>query len=262
MKARNLNIYHKLPILDGLEWLDARGYTLNFPFHTHPTFNITLIREQLFTTKVSGKILHAAAGHIVITNPGEVHATICDNQAGSSFFTYYVPPDVLRSLNGNKPVYFEQKVIEDPFLFAALSELAGNYNEHTEQKLSSILKKLVAGYAQPEELATPHEKLFRKFMEETHAEKFSLEQTARQFGLDKYKFLRLFKQQTGLTPNNYIILRRIEEAKVLLQTGEDLLGIAVSTGFCDTTHLCKHFKRMTGVSPLAYRNAILCNIIQ
>ena len=49
--------------------------------------------------------------------------------------------------------------------------------------------------------------------------------------LNKYKFLRLFKQETGLTPNNYIILKRVEKCKELLNTQDDLLDIAIETGF-------------------------------
>jgi AraC-like DNA-binding protein len=96
---------------------------------------------------------------------------------------------------------------------------------------------------------------FQRFLEEETFEKFSLETTASKFGLDKFKFLRLFKYETGLTPNNYIILKRIEKCKQLLQTQNDLLGIAIETGFYDATHLCRHFKRVTGITPLAYHNA-------
>jgi AraC-like DNA-binding protein len=103
--------------------------------------------------------------------------------------------------------------------------------------------------------------LFRNFLEEDNLEKFSLEATAGKFGLNKYKFLRLFKNETGLTPNNYIILKRIEKSKILLQTQDDLLGVAIESGFYDATHFGKHFKKVTGVTPAAYRHAMLCNIV-
>ena len=104
-------------------------------------------------------------------------------------------------------------------------------------------------------LRTIKKDFFIAFLEENDLEKFSLENTASKFGLDKYKFLRLFKQETGLTPNNYIILKRIEKCKELLQTQDDLLDIAIQTGFYDATHLCKYFKKITGITPLAYRYA-------
>ena len=82
-----------------------------------------------------------------------------------------------------------------------------------------------------------------------------MEKSAAMFGVDKYKFLRLFKAETGLTPNNYIILKRIEKCKELLKSQNDLLDIAIELGFYDATHLCKHFKKVIGISPFAYKNA-------
>jgi AraC-like DNA-binding protein len=258
MKTANNNSYHKLPILDGLELLNAKRHTLDFPFHTHNTFNITLVLDQVFSTKLPDRLLRASMNAIVITNPDEVHATICDNKLGSSFFTFYVSPEVLKDLNKNKPVMFYDKIINDNFLFQQLytlsKEIYSSKND-IEQKLLHALKQLVNRYS--EDTTTPENKkrLFHSFLEETDLEKFSLENTASKFGLDKFKFLRLFKQETGLTPNNYIILKRIEKCKELLQTQDDLLDIAIQTGFYDATHLCKYFKKITGITPLAYRYA-------
>jgi len=258
MKKESNNSYHKLPILDGLELLDAKHHTQDFPFHTHNTFNITLVLDQLFSTKLLDRLLHATTGAIVITNPDEVHATICDNKLGSSFFTFYVSPEVLKELNQNKPVIFYDKVINDQFLFQELYALSRQYynsENEMESRLLFALKQLVTKYANDTVATDNKNKLFQAFLEENDLEKFSLENTALKFGLDKFKFLRLFKQQTGLTPNNYIILKRIEKCKQLLQTQDDLLDIAIQTGFYDATHLCKYFKKITGITPLAYRQA-------
>jgi AraC-like DNA-binding protein len=256
MKSAGKNVYHKLPILDGLELLDARQHTLTFPFHTHNTFNITLVIEAIFATKLNTRLLHATPGTIVITNPGEVHSTICDNRVGSSFFTFYISPDVLTGLNNKLPVFFENKIINDPVLFEQLLYLSQNIKgamPDFEQQLIEAVRVLVSKHASNTFNKSSHNKLFQKFLYEETFEKFSLENTAQKFGLDKYKFLRLFKYETGLTPNNYIILKRIEKCKELLQTHDDLLDIAIETGFYDATHLCKHFKKITGVTPLAYR---------
>ncbi|MFN8243749.1 MAG: AraC family transcriptional regulator [Ferruginibacter sp.] len=262
MKSKAENHYYRLPVLDGLELLDARRHRQDFPFHTHDTFNITLIREQRFTTRLSNRVLETTKGSILITHPQEVHATLCDNEAGSSFFTFYVSPDVLHSLNGQQPVYFDNGVIEDAALFAAFDSIAGRA-QHLQManQLLAILKQLLQRRASLPAVHPEQARLFQRFIQEEPVEKFSLEQVAGRFGLDKFKFLRLFKQQTGLTPNNYIILRRVEKAKALLRQQADLLAVAVQSGFYDATHLCRHFKRITGVTPMAYRQAVMCNIV-
>jgi AraC-like DNA-binding protein len=139
--------------------------------------------------------------------------------------------------------------------FFALSREFYTSRNGIEKKLLLTLKQLVARYSNDSVIPEVRKRLFHAFLDENELEKFSLERTASKFGLDKYKFLRLFKQETGLTPNNYIILKRIEKCKELLQTQDDLLDIAIQTGFYDATHLCKYFKKITGITPLAYRFA-------
>jgi AraC-like DNA-binding protein len=252
-----MNTYHKLEILDGVELLNAQHNTTNFPFHTHTTFNIALILDQTFYTKLNDKFLQAPTGTLSITNPEEVHATPCEKKIGNSFFTFYISPDLIKSLNKNQDVFFEDKIIYDDALFRELYFLSINFetlNFNFANRLVAAMKLLVVKYGKSIEFKHHQKRLFERFLEEETFRKFSLEKTASSFGLDKYKFLRLFKQETGLTPNNYIILKRIEESKRLLETDTDMLEIAVETGFYDLPHFYKKFKEFTGVTPLVYKN--------
>jgi AraC family transcriptional regulator len=79
----------------------------------------------------------------------------------------------------------------------------------------------------------------------------SLEQMAAVARLSVYHFARQFKAATGLPPYQYVIMRRVERARQLLQTGNDLslAEVAASAGFSDQSQLSRHFKRLVGVTP-------------
>ena len=83
----------------------------------------------------------------------------------------------------------------------------------------------------------------------------SLEQLAAVAGLSPYYFARQFKRATGLPPHQYVIARRVERAKQLLQTGSDfsLAEVAAHAGFSDQSQLSRHFKRLVGATPRQFR---------
>jgi AraC family transcriptional regulator len=83
----------------------------------------------------------------------------------------------------------------------------------------------------------------------------SLEQMAAVARLSPYYFVRQFKRATGLPPHQYVIARRVERTKQLLQTGGDfsLAEVAARVGFSDQSQFCQHFKRLVGVTPGQFR---------
>ena len=69
-------------------------------------------------------------------------------------------------------------------------------------------------------------------------------------GLSTYHFARAFHQSVGMPPHNYLLSRRLDRAeRMLRETQLPLSEIAVATGFSDQSHLSRHFRRRTGMSP-------------
>lgn len=67
-------------------------------------------------------------------------------------------------------------------------------------------------------------------------------------------FPRYFKLKTSQSPHTYIMQKRMESAKRLLeQTQMSISHIAEKTGMWDTAHLSKTFKRFYNISPKEYR---------
>lgn len=72
--------------------------------------------------------------------------------------------------------------------------------------------------------------------------------------MSQFHFSRLFKQSIGMSPHQYLIQQRVERAKKLLkQTDQLIVEIALECGFNSHSHLSKQFRQFTGMTPKAYR---------
>jgi AraC family transcriptional regulator len=74
-------------------------------------------------------------------------------------------------------------------------------------------------------------------------------------GMSPYYFCRSFKQSTGITPHRYVLSRRMEQAKVLLEKhGSSLLEIAEQVGFSDQSQFTRVFHKIVGLTPTRFRD--------
>jgi AraC family transcriptional regulator len=97
-----------------------------------------------------------------------------------------------------------------------------------------------------------------EYIEEHLAASPTLEQMAAITRLSPNYFAWQFKRATGLAPHQYVIARRVERARHLLQTGSDfsLAEVAASAGFSDQSQFSHHFKRLVGVTPGQFRTRV------
>ncbi len=73
-------------------------------------------------------------------------------------------------------------------------------------------------------------------------------------GISQYYFCQLFKNSLGITPYQYVLQQRVEQAKRLLRSGKmAICDIALICGFANQSHLTKHFRKITGMTPKDYQ---------
>jgi AraC family transcriptional regulator len=94
-----------------------------------------------------------------------------------------------------------------------------------------------------------------EYVEEHLDAGLTLGQMAAAAHLSAYHFARQFQRATGLPPHQYVIARRVERARQLLQAGTrlSLVEVAAHAGFSDQSQFCRHFKRLVGVTPGRFR---------
>ena len=92
------------------------------------------------------------------------------------------------------------------------------------------------------------------YIEEHLAEPISLSALARLAGLSTCYFCRAFRQSFGVPPQRYQLMQRIERAKTLLaKHAASVTDVSLTVGYNDTSAFCTAFRRVTGLTPSAYR---------
>lgn len=92
------------------------------------------------------------------------------------------------------------------------------------------------------------------FIEDQLAEDLSLDQIASIANLSSSHLKPLFRQAMGIPVHQYVIQRRLERAKALItQDHLTMAEIAAATGFAHQSHLARHIRRATGLSPNVIR---------
>jgi len=157
-------------------------------------------------------------------------------------------------------------VIEDPTLAALLARLVGLPDApaaslDSETLLGELLTRVVVRHATP---AVSERRAIlpgrgiergRELLLDRLSENVALSEIAAAAGMGRFAFLRAFSRAYGLTPHAWVIQERVRQAQSLLRSGLAPAEVAVSVGFADQSHLGRHFKRLTGVTPGCYRGS-------
>jgi AraC-like DNA-binding protein len=96
-------------------------------------------------------------------------------------------------------------------------------------------------------------------LETDFADAISLGELATMAQMSRSHFALMFREFTGHTPHQYLLLVRLNHARKLIGQGNSssavsLAEIAAASGFCDQAHLSRHFRRVFGTTPAAFRS--------
>lgn len=93
------------------------------------------------------------------------------------------------------------------------------------------------------------------FIEQRLTERLTVRDVASHLGISRRGLLRLFKQEAGCAPHDYILHRKIDLAQDRLSASEPVhvTTVAYDLGFSSSQHFAAVFKRYTGISPAVFR---------
>ncbi len=139
-------------------------------------------------------------------------------------------------------------------------EIANHIGKEDLERIKKILKingfELVEDRKQKvvEQIKTSVIELIHRNLEATPLLMNYSDYLSEKLGFDYSYLSMLFSSCEGITIEKYIILQKIERVKELLSYGELTLSeIAYQMNYSSVQHLSNQFKKVTGMSPSAYK---------
>jgi AraC-like DNA-binding protein len=238
----------------------------SWAYHTH-TFDqnkFYFITSGQCTITVEGTTYHARAGQWFFIPAGANHSY--SNISGCTFQKFWMHFDLYPSadlFNMLDLPYFvnvpENSVVYD--LFRQADEAMKS--DHLTQRihLKTCLFSLLCEYinlVHPDGVSVEDtddriDQILRYI--NSHLDKsLSIAELAEIFHVHPAHFIRFFREKTGETPAKYIRIRRLENAKRMLEaTDMNVSAIMEQLGFLDESQFSKQFKKYYGHSPRNYR---------
>ncbi len=145
-------------------------------------------------------------------------------------------------------------------IFSALAETnsedygAGLLRKCYMVELLILLNRACFAEDEPEE-AMCNAKIQRivEFINEHLEEDLNLEFLSQQFGISKYHMTREFKRCLGLSLHQYVLKKRLLQAREALRRGQTAAQAFALSGFSDYSHFSRAFRETFGMSPRDYR---------
>jgi AraC-like DNA-binding protein len=273
-KKREYAAIKQFPALPGLTLMQATYITQNFTRHSHDGFAFGVIEKGALEFSYRGETLIAPPGSINLVNPGEPHDGHPATEEGWTYRMFYFDTGLFQQaadLMSGKSVslpFFQDGVISDTELAAEIRSFHLSLSVETVGRLemeSRLLHMLVRFISRHADMSYPLLKTGRehpavlaakRMIEDLSHQDISLAGLAAESGLSPFHLIRVFKTETGLTPHRYLSQVRVRRAEQLIRRGIDLAETACEVGFADQSHLNRHFKGITGITPGVYRNFV------
>ena len=253
-----------------------------YGLHCHDFYEFYIHLQGARHYCIDNNVYPIAADHLMVIPPFRMHGLIGEQvlqQYARCFL--YISPSMLKSCGGGQidlEALISQNTQSGAFHFRMTPEEAqqchqlltdlqqtqdatapiarfSNYSKLVQflqiicqvmSRSSETLTPIVVNEAMQEVLA---------YINKHYTSTVKLETLARQFGVSVSFLSHEFVKYTGRSVYDYVLYRRVLQAKELISTSMPLNEVAYQCGFNDYSSFLRAFTKMAGMSPSAYRKS-------
>lgn len=236
------------------------------PSYVHTGSELVFVLEGRGYFQIQGISHPLAGGGLLIIGPGVEHAQASEGSAPMSCVVLGVEgssallapaagwisaplPDLLRELR--------------PLLWAMVEE-NGQQREGFQLVCQNLLEVVLIRLSRGLRLelaplsgtrkSSRECAVVRLYIDAHFKESITLDQLAALVHVNKYYLVHSFSREYGVSPISYLISRRVQESRRLLEgTSHSLAQISHMLGFSSPSYFSQTFRRQMGISPLEYR---------
>ena len=256
------------------------NYTKPVLFHSHDFFEIYFFLDGNVTYYIENEVYTLEKGDILVIPPGKLHRPVITENAPYErcvlwLYSHYISScegidrmvakitDMIAAKNTRR-VHFEDEGLRVVYrLFDKLLtdfQSAEEVSRYTaESEIILILGEILEHLQHMEKTAEDQTDVIRQVIAYLNANIIhapSLEELADTFFVSKYYLSHKFKEHTKTTIHQYILMKKVNLAKELLEKGKAPQKVSDLCGFSTYSNFYKAFTSQTGLSPRDYRRHI------
>jgi AraC-like DNA-binding protein len=250
-------------------------------WHSHDTFEMILLKEGSTAYEFSGSVtVELRGGHFMVIPAGVLHRGVHDVRRPASLSGIMFDPRATGAITHTSFTEADLAWLESQFVQGALK------SERMNTELRNLIQSLPKDFSTvnmsdvstaatlrltvctilleaAKQLANtrtfePKQMVNAAilFMQTHLSETYSVQDVANRVHCSRTKLFQVFKDSTGLTPNDYWQRLRIDRSQTLLtETNKSITEIAMDCGFTTSQYFCNVFRKFAGVSPTDYRSS-------
>lgn len=242
-----------------------------FSYHYHDFHKVVIFLSGKVTYHIEGKAYHLKPWDILLVSRHAIHKSEIDASVPYERFILWIKNDIpnkqllqcfqkasdrsynLVRLNSSlqeklKDVLFELEASarseafgKDILTQALFQEFMVHLNRIFLEKQYIFDKK---SYSYDSQIAN-----ILKYINHHLGEDLSVDALASRHYISKYHLMRKFKEETGYTLHNYVINKRLLQARTLISEGTPILKAAHESGFAEYSTFSRAYRKQFGKAP-------------